>query len=215
MTDETDGTDGAGETVYGEHYPVEVGSQPIELPIVPLSDDLAIALLITVDVPLSFIEQAGAELADQLRPHGPEVVVTAATLGIPVAWATARALGLDTIVVLHKTPKTHLSDALVEPLSSITTKGEQVFRLDRARAPELAGRPVAFVDDVVSTGGSAAAGMRLIEEAGGTVCAGGALLVEGTGWRETLAPHGAPTVSLGSIPVFRPADGGGWIAVHD
>lgn len=201
--------------VYSDHYPVAVGSQPVELPIVPLSDDLAIALLITVDVPLSFIEQAGVELAERLEPHGPEILVTAATLGIPVAWATARALGHDTIVVLHKTPKTHLADALVEPLSSITTKGEQVLRLDRVRAPELADRPVAFVDDVVSTGGSAAAGMRLIEQAGGRVCAGGALLVEGTAWHQTLGSHAENMQSLGSIPVFRPATGGGWTAVGD
>ncbi|MEM9566444.1 MAG: phosphoribosyltransferase family protein [Actinomycetota bacterium] len=205
----------ADEVTFTDVYPVEVGSQPIELPIVAIDDDLAIALLITVDVPLSFIDRAGEELADKLQPHGPEVVVTAATLGIPVALATARALGHDTIVVLHKTPKTHLADALVEPLSSITTRGEQVFRLDRARTPELDGRAVAFVDDVVSTGGSAAAAVRLIEAAGGRVCASGALLVEGTGWRKTLGQHADTLESLGSIPIFRPADGGAWSAVFE
>ena len=196
--------------VYTDRYPVTVGTQPIDLPLVALADDLAIALLITVDVPISFIEQAGVELAERLAVYRPEIIVTAATLGIPVAWATARALGHDTIVVLHKTPKTHLDDALVEPLSSITTKAEQVFRLDRARVPDLAGRRVAFVDDVISTGGSAKAAMRLIERADGQVCATGALLVEGTGWRETLGAHAEHLESLGSIPVFVPADGGGW-----
>jgi adenine phosphoribosyltransferase len=201
--------------VYDKWYPVQVGSQHIELPIVALNDELAIALLITVDVPMSFIERAGVELAGKLRDHGPEVVVTAATMGIPVAWATARALGHDTIVVLHKTPKIHLADALVEPLSSITTDGEQVFRLDKARAPELSGRPVAFVDDVISTGGSAAAGMRLIEEAGGRVCAGAALVVEGTQWQQAIGPHTDYVECLGSIPVFGPAQGGGWLAIGD
>lgn len=194
--------------IYTDHYSIEIGTQPIDLPIVALNDDLAIALLITVDVPLSFIDQAGVELAERLAPHRPEVVVTAATLGIPVAWATARALGLDTIVVLHKTPKIHLADGLVEPLSSITTAGEQALRLDRKRVPELADRPVAFVDDVVSTGGSAAAAMRLIEAAGGRMCVGGALAVEGTAWRETVSPHTATIESLGTLPVFRPVEGG-------
>lgn len=206
--------DTATPEIYTDLYPVEVGSQRAELPIVALNDDLAIALLITVDAPLSFIDRAGEELAERLAPHGPEIVVTAATLGIPVAWATARALGHDTIVVLHKTPKTHLANALVEPLSSITTEGEQVFRLDRARVPELAGRPVAFVDDVVSTGGSAAAAIRLIESAGGEVCASGALLVEGSGWTQTLGDHAATMESLGSIPIFRPTEGG-WQPVFD
>ncbi|MEM7338870.1 MAG: phosphoribosyltransferase family protein [Actinomycetota bacterium] len=195
--------------IYTSHYPVAVGSQSAELPIVAMSESLAIALLISVDFPLSFIETAGLELADKVRSHQPEVVVTAATMGIPIAWATARALGHDSIVVLHKTPKNHLADALVEPLSSITTTGEQMLRLDRKRAPLLAGRRVAFVDDVVSTGGSAAAGMRLIDAAGGSVCTGAALLVEGDGWRERLAPHTANMEALGSIPVFVPA-GEGW-----
>lgn len=202
-------------TIHQSRYPVDVGSQHIELPIVALNDELAIALLITVDVPMSFIERAGVELAGRLRPHAPDVVVTAATMGIPVAWATAKALGHDTIVVLHKTPKTHLADALVEPLSSITTSGQQEFRLDRARVPELKGKKVAFVDDVISTGGSAAAAMRLIEAAGGTVCAGSALLVEGTTWQSALGSHTDYVESLGSIPIFRPAQGGGWLAVSD
>jgi adenine/guanine phosphoribosyltransferase-like PRPP-binding protein len=204
--------DGAVE-VYTTRFPVAVGSQPIELPIVPVSDDFAIALLMSVDMPLSFIDQAGAELAELLRPFEPQVIVTAATLGIPVAWATAKALGLDTIIVLHKTPKIHLADALVEPLTSMTTKGEQKFHLDRARVPELTDHAVAFVDDVISTGGSAAAAMRLIEAAGGRICVAGALLVEGTGWKDTLSKYAEKIVSLGSIPVFKPGKEGSWVAV--
>jgi adenine phosphoribosyltransferase len=200
--------------VYNNAYPVTVGTQHIELPIVPVTDDLAIALLITVDVPMSFIEQAGAELAELLTPFEPDVIVTAATMGIPIAWAVARNLGHDALVVLHKTPKTHLADALTEPLSSITTKGEQVFRLDRMRVPLLAERRVAFVDDVISTGGSAAAAMRLIETAGGDVCAGAALLTEGDLWRETLGRHAEVTVALGTIPVFAPREGG-WMAATE
>lgn len=199
---------------FTDRYPTDVGSQHIELPLVPLSDQLTIALLITVDVPLSFIEQAGQELAERLRPHGPEVVATAATLGIPIAWATARALGHDELVVLHKTPKTHLADALVEPLSSITTKGEQVFRLDRMQAPRVQGRAVAFVDDVISTGGSAAAAVRLLERAGGRIAAVGTMLTEGSGWKEALTEHVGRIETLGTIPVFTPVDGG-WTPASD
>jgi adenine phosphoribosyltransferase len=207
------------ENVYHDRYPVQVGSQAVQLPLVHVKADLAIALMMSIDMPLSFIDQAGVELADLLRPYQPAVVVTAATLGIPVAWATAKALGLDTVLVLQKTNKIHLSDALVEPLTSITTAGAQVLRLDRARVPELAGgTPVAFVDDVVSTGGSAAAAHRLIAAAGGTLCCSGMLLTEGTAYRAKLGAAAADTlVSLGSIPVFRPArgEGGGWVAVVD
>jgi adenine/guanine phosphoribosyltransferase-like PRPP-binding protein len=51
----------------------------------------------------------------------------------------------------------------------MTTKGEKKFPLDRARVPELTDHTVAFVDDVISTGGSAAAAMRLNEAAGGRI----------------------------------------------
>jgi adenine/guanine phosphoribosyltransferase-like PRPP-binding protein len=219
MTNQATDEDYSEEKVYHDRYPVQVGSQHVQLPLVPVTADLAIALIMSIDMPLSFIDQAGVELAALLRPYQPAVVVTAATLGIPVAWATAKALGLDTVIVLQKTNKIHLADALVEPLTSITTSGTQVLRLDRARIPELAGgTKTAFVDDVISTGGSAAAALRLIAAAGGRVCCSGTLLTEGTAYRTKLGAAAADTlVSLGSIPVFRPAadQGGGWVAVVD
>lgn len=218
MTSQATDEEASEEKVYHDRYPVQVGSQHVQLPLVPVTADLAIALMMSIDMPLSFIDQAGVELATLLRPYQPAVVVTAATLGIPVAWATAKALGLDTVIVLQKTNKIHLADALVEPLTSITTSGTQVLRLDRARIPELAGRQCCFVDDVVSTGGSAAAALRLIAAAGGRVCCSGTLLTEGTAYRTKLGAAAADTlVSLGSIPVFRPAadNAGGWVAAVD
>ncbi|MEM9615395.1 MAG: phosphoribosyltransferase family protein [Actinomycetota bacterium] len=196
--------------VYTDTYPAQVGSQAIDLPLIALNDSLAISLLITVDVPLSFIEQAGVELAEQLAPFEPDVVAAAATLGIPVGWATARALGHDEMVVLHKTPKTHLADGLVEPLSSITTEAEQAFRLDRKMLHRIEDRNVVLIDDVFSTGGTAAAGVRLLQRGGGRVVALGALLTEGDLWKAKLPDHVDSTVALGTVPVFEPVDGGGW-----
>ncbi len=48
-------------------YVVDVGSQRVELPIVSMSDDLALALLITVDMGIAFMERAGEELAQITR----------------------------------------------------------------------------------------------------------------------------------------------------
>lgn len=214
---ETPTTETASETasdlpteVYIDTYPAQVGSQAIDLPLLALNDSLAISLLITVDVPLSFIEQAGVELAERLQPFKPDVVAAAATLGIPVGWATAKALGHDELVVLHKTPKTHLADGLVEPLSSITTEAEQAFRLDRKMLHRIEGRRVVLIDDVFSTGGTAAAGVRLLERGGGDVVALGALLTEGDLWQAKLPDHVESTVALGTVPVFEPVEGGGW-----
>ncbi|RLS80211.1 MAG: adenine phosphoribosyltransferase [Planctomycetota bacterium] len=68
-------------------------------------------------------------------------------------------------------------------------------RLEMHRGVLAAGARVLVVDDVLATGGTAAACMRLVEAAGGTV-AGAAFLVEiaPLGGRERLSPHRVESV---------------------
>ena len=121
------------------------------------------------------------------------------------------ALGLDDYLILQKTAKIHLADALAEPLSSITTGGEQRLLLDRARIPAVAGKRVALVDDVIATGGSIVAALRLLRAAGADVVGIGSLLVEGTGWRSALGDDAALVRPLGVIPMFTHDAAGGWV----
>jgi adenine/guanine phosphoribosyltransferase-like PRPP-binding protein len=200
--------------VVEDRYRVEIGSQTVDLPLVPIGPDTAISLLMTIDHGVRFMDRAGRDLAELLAPTEPEIVATAATLGIPVAIEVTKALGLDDYLVLQKTAKIHLGDALAEPLSSITTTGSQQLLLDRARIAAVAGKRVALVDDVVSTGGSMAACLRLLRAAGGEVVSVGTLLAEGAGWSETLGDDAALVRSLGRIPLFRRADGG-WVEQWD
>ena len=52
-------------------YTTTVGSQTVELPLVPLSDELSIALLIAVDLGVAFSETAGRAGDRRLRrDHG-------------------------------------------------------------------------------------------------------------------------------------------------
>ncbi len=197
-------------TVHHDTFPARVGSQVRDVPLLTVAPDVAIALLITSDHGVDFMARAGAELAEQLAPMRPEVVATNATLGLPVAIEVTRALGLDDYLLLHKTPKIHLEDAFTEPLSSITTDARQVLRLDRARQQLVAGKRVVLVDDVVSTGGTIAAGCRLLRSAGAELVGIGALLVEGTSWHDTLGQDAELVRSLGTLPLFRP-DGDGWV----
>lgn len=192
-------------------YAVEIGTQSAELPLVSLSDELTLALLITVDMGVRFIEQAGRELADLLRANDIDVVATVATMGIPVAIEVTRHLGLDEYVVLHKTPKIHLSDAISEPVRSITTAHEQRLLFDRARIDVVAGRRVAIVDDVVSTGASTGAALRLLRGLGADVVAIGALVTEASLWRDALGDDDHKVRALGQIPVFRPDGTGGLV----
>ncbi len=192
-------------------YRVQVGSQEVDLPLASLNKKLTLALLITVDLGVSFMTTAAAELAEVLRPFEVDVVATVATMGIPVALEVTKELGLDQYVVLHKTPKIHLSNAVSEPVRSITTAQEQRVLLDRERISMVAGKRVAIVDDVISTGASIGAALRLLRSVGAEVVAIGALVSEASLWRNSLGDDAQSVRVLGSIPVFRPDGSGGLI----
>ncbi|UDY35483.1 phosphoribosyltransferase family protein [Dermatobacter hominis] len=190
-------------------YTVTMGSQTVDVPIVEVAPDIGIALFITFDNGVGLLEKAGEELAERLAPHRPDIIATNATCGIPVAIEVSRALGLDDYLVLQKTKKVHLADALTRPLRSITTDTTQELRLDRARQHLVEGRRVVIVDDVISTGTSLHAAAGLVRAAGGELAAIGVLLAEGADWRDLLGPADAALVeSLGTIPVFRRSDAG-------
>jgi adenine phosphoribosyltransferase len=192
-------------------YLAQIGTQEVELPLVSLGSNLAIALMITVDLQVQFLDEAGRQLAEILRPLDVDVVVTIATMGIPVAISVAHGLGLGHYVVLHKTQKIHLETALAEPVRSITTAAEQRLLLDRARIPLLQGKRVAILDDVISTGASVSAALRLVRRAGGEVVGVGVLATEASQWRSALAGDAVLVRALGALPLFR-SDGQGGLA---
>ncbi|MCR5976683.1 adenine phosphoribosyltransferase [Gordonia jinghuaiqii] len=183
-------------------YTATIGSQTVELPLIEVAEDLTIALLMTIDHGVAFNQIAGGELAEQIRDADVELVVSAATLGIPVAIEVTRALGLDDYLILQKSNKVHLREALSEPLKSITSDGRQRLLLDPARLGQLDGARVAFVDDVISSGASVNAAITLLERAGAEVVAIGALLTEGDQWREVLGSRSSMVRALGTIPTF-------------
>ena len=189
-------------------YLTKVGSQTLDLPVVDLSDALTIALLITVDHGVSFAATAGEELAAQLKDLDIDIIVSVATMGSPLAIETTRALDLDDYVILHKTQKIHLADGEWEAVRSITTDANQRLLFDRARIGAVKGKRVAIVDDVISTGGSIVAALKLVRKVGGEPVALGCLVTEGSAWQASLGEDAGLVRSLGSIPLFhRDADG--------
>ena len=186
-----------------------MGSQSVDLPLVEVAEDLLIALLICVDYGVAFSETAGKELAELLAPAEADIIVSVATMGIPLAIEVTKALGLDDYVILHKTPKKHLGESLAEPLRSITTGSVQKLRLDPARRRALAGKRVGVVDDVISTGASLAAALRLLRRVDAEPVVIGAFLTEGGGWRQALGEDAGRVRALGRIPLFHQEPGGG------
>ncbi|MBR9838778.1 MAG: adenine phosphoribosyltransferase [Rhodobacteraceae bacterium] len=190
-----------------DYFDVDIAGESTSLPMLQLDDQRAIALLMDIDMGLAFADRVGRALAARFAAMKPEIVVGSATLGIPVAMEVSRHLGLDKYLILQKSPKFHLADALEEPVRSITSDKPQRLLLDRRQIPLLQGRRVVVVDDVIATGASMAAAMRLVRRAGATVLGAGTILTEGIAWREALAEDAALVQRLGRIPQFRVVDG--------
>ncbi|NHT78993.1 adenine phosphoribosyltransferase [Rhizobium sp. PP-F2F-G38] len=206
----TDPADAKTDPATGQSWRVDVAGWPIDLPIVAIKPDFAISLMMVIDLGVKFGEHIGQALAAKLKPLEPDIIVGAATLGIPVAIDVTRALGLDAYVILQKSPKLHLANALEQRISSITSKGEQRLLLDRAAVPLLKGKRVVVVDDVVASGSSMKGSLDLVRKAGAEVVGIGVILTEATDWKQILGADEPLVRSLAHIPQFSPGHDGNW-----
>ena len=188
-------------SVLGTHS-TDIAGERVDLPILAIDEQRAIVLLNVLDHGVRFNERVGRALAEAMAPHRPQVVLGTATLGIPVAIETSRALGLDTYVIAQKSPKVYLADPVAVPLRSSTTAGTQRLYIDRRAVPLLEGKRVAVVDDVAATGESLAASLALAREAGGQVVSIGVVLTEGNGWKKRLGDDADLVIRLGHIPQY-------------
>ncbi len=177
-----------------EVYSIEIAGLRRELPLFQIKPGLRIALLnILGDTEL--VQACASGLARQLQGVPYDVLVTAEAKSIPLAYA----LAIETrkpYIVLRKTYKPYMGDALRAETLSITTGEPQVLILDEKDRDLIAGKRVLIVDDVISTG-STLQGMRMvIEKAGAKVVKEAAILTEGerSKWEEI--------VSLGHLPLF-------------
>lgn len=118
--------------------------------------------------------------AQQLLEKCPEfdVLLTAESKGIPLAYEMARQCGRP-YVVARKSVKLYMQDVVSVSVRSITTASEQVLYLDGEKAELLKGKRVLIVDDVISTGESLKALEHLVKEAGGMIAGEAAVLAEG------------------------------------
>ncbi len=175
-------------------YPIEIAGLKRELRLFEIKPGLRIALLnILGDTEL--VQACARALALQLKDVQFDVLITAEAKSIPLAHALAVEIRKP-YVVLRKTYKPYMGDALRAETLSITTGQPQTLILDEKDRELLKGRKVVIVDDVISTG-STLQGMRLvIEKAGAKVVREAAILTEGerSKWEQIVA--------LGHLPLF-------------
>lgn len=176
-----------------EFYPVEVAGVKRDLRLMEVAPGVRIAVLnILGDTEL--VQASAKALANQL-PKGTEFLVTAEAKSIPLAYALSVETGLP-YLVLRKSHKPYMGDALSAETLSITTNKPQTLYLDEKDRAAIAGRQVVLVDDVISTG-STLQGMRLLmQKAGAQVLGEVAIFTEGdrARWSHVIA--------LGHLPVF-------------
>ncbi|SEH21475.1 phosphoribosyltransferase [Rhizobium sp. NFR12] len=184
----------SGEAPFSGFFPVSLDDgQQLRLPIRPLSDGKhALASLIINQASFEVQDALAADLAKKLEPYRPEVIVGLPTLGLTLASAVARALGLPRYVPLGTSRKFWYDETMSVPLSSITTP-DQVKRLyvDPRMLPLITGKRVVLVDDVISSGTSIVAGLTLLASQGIEPVAIGAAMLQSVRWHDRLDGFGA------------------------
>jgi adenine phosphoribosyltransferase len=175
-------------------YPVDVAGVHRELRLFEVKPGLRIAILnILGDTEL--VDACAKELAQRLASIDYDVLVTAEAKSIPLAHAIS-AEANKPYVILRKSYKPYMGDALSAETLSITTGEPQTLYLDEKDRDLMQGKKVVVVDDVISTG-STLQGMRLLlQKAGASVVAEAAIFTEGE------RAKWANIVSLGHLPVF-------------
>lgn len=177
-----------------ETYSIEIAGIKRDLRLFEIKPGLRIAILnILGDTEL--VQACARGLAEKIRDVDFNLIVTAEAKSIPIA----HALSVETkkpYIVLRKTYKPYMGDAIKAETLSITTGQPQVLILDEKDIDLVKGKKVLVVDDVISTG-STLQGMRMVlDKAGAKIAGEAAILTEGDR-AQWMHIH-----SLGHLPLF-------------
>ncbi len=177
-----------------ETFEVEIAGITRHFPLFEVAPGIQIAIFNMLGD--TFVVKAAATaLAEKLKDRSAEVLVTAEAKSIPLIYEMSALMGLP-YIVLRKSYKSYMGNAISAETVSITTGRKQTLYLDEKDFELVRDKDVLLVDDVVSTG-STLEGMRLIvDEAQGNITAVAAVFTEGNNdeWVDVVA--------LGNLPVF-------------
>lgn len=159
-----------------EYYTMKIAGLERNLPLCPITDDLYIAGFVMFgDVEIT------QKCAEELLKMAPEydVIVTAESKGIPLAYEMAKQAGDETYIVARKSPKLYMRNVQTTIVKSITTENVQTLCIGEDEKKLIKGKRILIVDDVISTGESLKALEKLVKEAGGNIVGKMAVLAEG------------------------------------
>lgn len=173
-------------------YKMTIAGLERELPLCPLNDKIDIGAFIM----FSDVEITVASATELLKKCPDfDVILTAESKGIPLAYEMSRQCGKPYIVA-RKSVKLYMTNPVSVTVKSITTANEQTLYLSAEKAEIIRGKNVLLVDDVISTGESLKALEKLVSEAGGNISAKAAVLAEGDAAERT------DIIFLEKLPLF-------------
>jgi len=177
-----------------ETHTVEVAGVKRDLRLFEIKPGLKIAIL-NILGDTEFVQVCAKELAKKLKDTEYDALVTAEAKSIPLAYALS-AETKKPYVVLRKSYKPYMGDALKAETLSITTGQPQTLLLDEKDRELIDGGKVVIVDDVISTGSTLQAMRMILNKAGASVVAEAAIFTEGdrAQWNNII--------SLGHLPLF-------------
>ncbi|MBR5110839.1 MAG: adenine phosphoribosyltransferase [Clostridia bacterium] len=179
----------------GMTYPMHVAGLTRDLPLCKVTDDLYIgAFVIFGDVELT--KACARELLKKAPAY--DVLITAESKGIPLAYEMARQSGTNRYLLARKSPKLYMKNVFTVKVNSITTAKEQLLCIDQDDVDFMRGKRVLIVDDVISTGESLRAVEELVKQAGGNIVGRMAILAEGD------ATERNDIIYLEKLPLFNP-----------
>ena len=174
------------------NYTIQIAGLTRVLPICPVNENLSIAAFVMFsDVEITIA--SAKELLKKAPEH--DVIVTAESKGIPLAYEMARQENKKYILA-RKSSKLYMQDPFSVKVKSITTQSEQTLYLDKSEAVYLKGKRVLITDDVISTGESLRAMEVLIGRAGGIIAGKCFVLAEGD------AANRDDIIFLEELPLF-------------
>lgn len=175
-------------------YKINIAGLDRFLPLCRVNDDLYIgAFVMFGDVEITM------KASSELLKRAPEfdVIITAESKGIPLAYEMSRMSGKP-YVVARKESKLYMKDIVKVSDRSITTAHDQELCLGKSDCELMEGKQILIVDDVVSTGGSMEAISSLVTAVGGIIAAKMAVLAESDSMMRK------DMIYLENLPLFNP-----------
>ena len=136
-------------------YVVDICGRKEELPVLPLPSGVGICFF-NLHGNVGLTEFCAERLAEKIKKHAPDVLITAESKGLQLTHCIARDFGHKFYAAARKSKKLYMQDGIEVEAKTITTAEVQHLYLSAHDVELLRGKRVAIIDDVISTGAAAA-----------------------------------------------------------